>query len=544
MRPERIGELSEYMALIPVYARVEDVDLVVVRWQDEDGISVLYGRCMHRGSLLADGSVEGHNLICGTHRWDYRYKTGVSEYHHDERLMKFTAWIEDNAVWVDADEIAAWAVDYPQQWNLDAYQGLYQDPTGTPDEPYVRDIQELAGDSVFQSGPHGPSVAMGVPRSTLPRWEDIQFVTAQLATTPLLDHEPVGTDLVIGPNAEQPLRLDIPVFVSDMSFGSLSQEAKTALARGAEKAGTAVASGEGGVLEEEHVESTRYLYELASGLFGFSWDLVETVQAVHFKAGQAAKTGIGGHLPSTKVTPKIAAARDVPLGAPVISPSRFPDWTTPRDFRQVAEEIRDRSGGIPVGFKMSAQRIEDDLDFALEVGVDYVILDGRGGGTGSAPVIFRDNISVPTIPAVARARSHLDAADSAVTLIATGGLRLPEDFVKAMALGADGVAVANSAMQAIGCIGMRACNTDNCPVGITTQRENLRARLPIEEASERLLRFFAATTELMKSLARACGHRHLNEFNPSDLTTFKREMADLAGVPYGGVGEQNPGSDH
>jgi glutamate synthase domain-containing protein 2/nitrite reductase/ring-hydroxylating ferredoxin subunit len=532
------------MALIPVYARVEDVDLVVVRWQDEDGISVLYGRCMHRGSLLADGSVEGHNLICGTHRWDYRYKTGVSEYHHDERLMKFTAWIDDNAVWVDADEIAAWAVDHPQQWNLDAYQGLYQDPTGTPDEPYIRDIQELAGESVFQSGPHGPSVAMGVPRSTLPRWEDIQFVTAQLATTPLLDHEPVGTDFVIGPNAEQPLRLDIPVFVSDMSFGSLSQEAKTALARGAEKAGTAIASGEGGVLEEEHVESTRYLYELASGRFGFSWDLVETVQAVHFKAGQAAKTGIGGHLPSTKVTPKIAEARDVPLGQPVISPSRFPDWTTPSDFRQVTEEIRDRSGGIPVGFKMSAQRIEDDLDFALEVGVDYVILDGRGGGTGSAPVIFRDNISVPTIPAVARARRHLDAADSAVTLIATGGLRLPEDFVKAMALGADGVAVANSAMQAIGCIGMRACNTDNCPVGITTHRENLRARLPVEEASERLSRFFTATTELMKSLARACGHQHLNEFNPSDLTTFKREMADLAGVPYGGVGEQNAGSGH
>jgi glutamate synthase domain-containing protein 2 len=185
---------------------------------------------------------------------------------------------------------------------------------------------------------------------------------------------------------------------------------------------------------------------------------------------------------------------------------------------------------------MSAQHIEEDLDFALEVGIDYVILDGRGGGTGSAPMIFRDNISVPTIPAVARARRHLDEANADVTLIATGGLRLPADFVKAMALGADGVAVANSAMQAIGCLGMRACNTNNCPVGIATQREDLRARLPVEEASERLARFFASTVQLMKTLARACGHSHLGEFSRDDLTTFKREMADLAGVPFGGVG--------
>jgi glutamate synthase domain-containing protein 2 len=151
-------------------------------------------------------------------------------------------------------------------------------------------------------------------------------------------------------------------------------------------------------------------------------------------------------------------------------------------------------------------------------------------------VIFRDNISVPTIPAVARARRHLDRAEAEVTLIATGGLRLPEDFAKAMALGADGVAVANSAMQAIGCLGMRACNTNNCPVGIATQREDLRARLPVEEASERLTRFFAATVDLMKSLARACGHANLGDFALDDLTTFKRDMADLAGVPYGGVG--------
>ena len=187
---------------------------------------------------------------------------------------------------------------------------------------------------------------------------------------------------------------------------------------------------------------------------------------------------------------------------------------------------------------MSAQHIEKDIDAALEVGVDYIILDGRGGGTGAAPLIFRDNISVPTIPALARARRHLDASDASdVTLIITGGLRRPADFAKAMALGANGVAVSNAALQAIGCLGMRACHTNNCPVGIATQRPHLRARLPVDIAAERLARFFSATVELMTVVARAAGHRHLGDFSVDDLTTFSADMTKLTGVAYGGVSE-------
>jgi glutamate synthase domain-containing protein 2 len=199
--------------------------------------------------------------------------------------------------------------------------------------------------------------------------------------------------------------------------------------------------------------------------------------------------------------------------------------------------VRETTGGVPVGFKLSAQRIEKDIDAALEIGVDYIILDGRGGGTGDAPLIFRDNISVPTIPALARARRHLDACDAdQVTLIITGGLRVPADFAKALALGADGIAVANSALQAIGCLGMRACHTNNCPVGIATQKPDLRARLLIDQAAERLARFFSSSVTLMQVLARACGHNHLNQFEPDDLTTFKRDMSELTGVRYGGIG--------
>jgi glutamate synthase domain-containing protein 2 len=378
---------------------------------------------------------------------------------------------------------------------------------------------------------------MGVPRTELPGWDDLQFVTAQLARAPQLDDVPVGTELVIGPKAAKPLELDIPLFVSDMSFGALSEEAKVALSKGAELAGTGICSGEGGMLPEEQAANSRYFYELASARFGFSWERLAAVQAFHFRGGQGAKTGTGGHLPGEKVKGKIAEVRGLQEGQPAISPSRFPDWDDADGPRQFAKEVRERTGGIPIGYKLSAQHVEDDIDAALHVGVDYIILDGRGGGTGAAPLLFRDNISVPTLPALARARKHLDERDKSgeVTLIITGGLRTPADFAKAMALGADGIAVSNAALQAIGCLGMRACHTNNCPVGIATQKEHLRDRLPEDEAAERLARFFAASVELMQVLARACGHTHLNQFRQTDLTTWKRDMAYLTGVRYGGV---------
>jgi glutamate synthase domain-containing protein 2 len=534
MKKIAIVKWDELEDRTPAYVLVAEVDLVIVRF--DDTVSVLYGRCAHRGALMADGHVEGDNLICGVHGWDYRLDTGVSEYNNSETLPRFNAWIEDGEVLVDEDEIAAWAKRHPQPYQRDAYQGLFQDPTGTADEPHVKFIRKLANEGLSKVGHHGPAAAMGVPRNSLPTWDDLQFVVGQLHKLPLLDDEAVGTDLVIGPNAKKPLRLDIPLFVSDMSFGALSEEAKVALSKGAELAGTGICSGEGGMLPEEQAANSRYFYELASARFGFSWDKVQKTQAFHFKGGQGAKTGTGGHLPGNKVQGKIAEVRELPEGKSAISPARFPEWTELDQFRDFAGEVREKTGGIPVGFKLSAQHIEKDIDAALEIGVDYIILDGRGGGTGAAPLIFRDNISVPTIPALARARRHLDACNASdVTLIATGGLRTPADFAKALALGADGVAVSNAAIQAIGCLGMRACHTNNCPVGIATQKPHLRARLPVDIAAERLARFFEAAVELMTVLARAAGHRHLNEFSSDDLTTFKSDMAQLTGVAYGGV---------
>ena len=534
MNPKQVFSLENLEDRVPRHALVCGVDLVVTRF--DENVSVLYGRCAHRGALMSDGHVDGDNLICGLHGWDYRLDTGVSEYNNSETLHRFNAWIEDGQVFVDEDEIAEWVKAHPQPYKRDAYQGAYQDPTGTADEPHVKFIRKLANEGLSKTGHHGPSAAMGVPRGSLPTWDDLQFVVGQLHRLPLLDEEDVGTDLVIGPNADKPLRLDIPLFVSDMSFGALSEEAKIALSKGAELAGTGICSGEGGMLPEEQAANSRYFYELASARFGFAWDKVSKSQAFHFKGGQGAKTGTGGHLPGNKVQGKIAEVRELSEGEPAISPARFPDWDSLSQFRDFAAEVRERTGGIPVGFKLSAQHIEKDIDAALEVGVDYIILDGRGGGTGAAPLIFRDNISVPTIPALARARRHLDdSAADGVTLIITGGLRTPADFAKALALGADGIAVANAAIQAIGCLGMRACHTNNCPVGIATQKPELRSRLPVDTAAERLARYFEAAVELMTVVARAAGHRHVSAFSAADLTSFKTDMCQLTGVAYGGV---------
>ena len=497
----------------------------------------MYGRCLHRGALLVDGHVDGHNLICGVHNWDYRLDTGVSEYNNSEVLQKFSSQTKGENVFVDEDEVKAWAKENPQPFDRDAYQGLYADTHPAPEEPFVGLIQSYARDGLSKTGHHGVVDAMGVPRDQVPTWDDIQFVTAQLYRVPLLDDDPVETGVTIGPGAKKPLKLDIPLFVSDMSFGALSREAKIALAKGAEMAGTGICAGEGGSLDEERHANSRYFYELASARFGFSWDKVNESAAFHFKGGQGAKTGTGGHLPGRKVQDEIAKVRGLNPGEDAISPSRFPEWTKVSQFRDFADEVRERTGGIPIGFKLSAQHIEKDIDAALELGVDYIILDGRGGGTGAAPLIFRDNISVPTIPALARARRHLDKSGANnVSLIATGGLRKPADFAKALALGADAVALSNAPMQAIGCLGMRACHTDNCPVGVATQKENLRARLKIETSAKQLANFFEASTELMKILARACGHNRLSDFTIDDLTTFKSEMASLTGVAYGGTG--------
>ena len=411
------------------------------------------------------------------------------------------------------------------------------EPKNTDTEPHVEFIHALATGGLEQVGGLGPTVAMGVPRDRLPSWDEIQILTAQFARRPLASDAEVDCALVIGPEARRPLRLEMPLLVTDMSFGSLSREAKIALAMGAEQAGTAICSGEGGMLPEEQAENSRYLFELGPARYGYSEDILHKIQAFHFKGGQSAKTGVGGVLPGAKVPEEIAKVRGIEAGQDAVSPPVIPDLETPAEFRRFADGVREKTGGIPVGFKLSANHVEQDLAFALEAGADYVILDGRGGGTGASPALLRDHISVPTIPALARARHYLDlrGASGRVTLIVTGGLRTPADCIKALALGADGIALGNSAIQAVGCVGARICHTNRCPSGVATQDPELRRRMDPQEGGERLGRFLGASMELMKVLSRAAGRARLADLGREDLITFNRELLHLANIPYAGV---------
>ena len=533
-KPILIAQFSELENKKPTHLLINGLDLVLVNFDGD--ISVLYGRCLHRGALMSDGHIEGNNIICGVHGWDYRVDTGVSEYNNKEVLHKFTTNIEGDNIFIDEAEVDEFLINSPQPFNRNVYLGAYADTHPEGAEPYTNYIQELSKNGLKNIGHHGFSASMGVDRNTLPKWSDIQFLPAQLANRPLLDEEEVATQVIIGPKAKKPLSLDIPMFVSDMSFGALSREAKIALSKGAEMAGTGICSGEGGMLPQEQENNKKYFYELASAQFGFSWDKLEHVQAFHFKGGQGAKTGTGGHLPGNKVSKEIAEVRGLNEGETAISPATFPDFNGVQDFKTFANEVRKRTDGIPIGFKIAASHIEKDIQFALDVGVDYIILDGRGGGTGSAPTILRDNINVPTIAALARARKYLDKVGASdVTLIITGGLRIAEDFAKALMLGADAIAVSNSALQAIGCLGMRACGTNNCPVGIATQKESLRSRLIIDASAKQLHNYFDATNNLIKVISRACGYSNISQFNHDDLSTVSLDMHRLAGINYAGV---------
>lgn len=410
----------------------------------------------------------------------------------------------------------------------------------TQEEPTLTYIHQLAKEGLGNAQ-HGPMVAMGVPKYKLPDWDNLQIMVAQFAKKPLMENVAVDSSLTIGPESKKPLQLQMPLMVSDMSFGALSEEAKIALARGAEMAGTGICSGEGGMLPEEQAENSRYFYQLASARFGYHESLLTKVQAFHFKGGQAAKTGTGGHLPASKNVGKIAEVRQIPAGQAAISPPTFADLNTPADFKFFADRVREITAGIPIGFKLSANHIEQDIEFAIRASADYLILDGRGGGTGAAPALFRDHISVPTIPALARARRYLDQQgySKRVTLIVTGGLRVPSDFIKALALGADGIALSTSAMQAIGCIAARICHSNQCPSGIATQDPKLRQAINIEQAATRLFNFLSASCELMKVMARACGYQRLSDFDIADLSTFDPVMAQLAGVKFSGFSTEH-----
>jgi glutamate synthase domain-containing protein 2 len=364
-------------------------------------------------------------------------------------------------------------------------------------------------------------------------WDDILIKGAQLARPPLDRGETVDTKTVIGPRAAKPLIIGTPVLVSHMSFGALSREAQAALAQGSAAVGTAMSSGEGGILEEALRAAHKFIFEYVPNRYSLNPENLKRVDAVEIKFGQSAKPGLGGHLPGTKVTAEIAALRGFPEGADIVSPARFPDIRTREDLRLKVDELRTLSEGRPIGIKFAAGDVEADLEFALAAGPDFITIDGRAGSTGAAIKHIKDATSVPTIYALDRARRYLEARGvKDVTLIVTGGLRVSPDFAKALALGADAVAIGTAALMAIGCQQYRICDSGRCPVGIATQDPGLRARLDVEEAARGLANFLRVSTEELRDFARLTGHAGIHELSVRDLVTTNSEISSHTSIPH------------
>lgn len=364
-------------------------------------------------------------------------------------------------------------------------------------------------------------------------WDDILIQGAQLAKIPLNKDENVQTTTIIGPRAAQPLVIETPIYISHMSFGALSKEAKTALARGSKAMRTAIGSGEGGILAESRANAYKYIFEYVPNRYSVNDENLRNADAIEIKFGQSAKPGMGGHLPGAKVTSEIAAIRGFTEGSDIISPAHYEDIQTREQLKEKVRWLREISDGRPIGIKFAAGHIEADLEVALYAEPDFITLDGRSGGTGASPKYVKGSVGIPTPFAIYRARKYLNEQKAFhVTLVATGGLRVSSDFAKALALGADAVAISTSAMMAIGCQQYRICNTGKCPMGITTQDPELRALLDVDKAADMLFNFLKVSTAELQDFARLTGNDQIQGLSIQDLCTTNSEISNHTQIKH------------
>jgi len=390
---------------------------------------------------------------------------------------------------------------------------------------YMNEIHEMAVTGKSLSGSMGTKMPM-------PSWDDILLLGAQLNPAPLDDNAPVSTRTVIGKHAKKPMVLESPVYISHMSFGALSKETKVALARGSAMAKTAMCSGEGGILPEEMAASYKYIFEYIPNKYSVTPENLQNADAIEIKIGQGTKPGMGGHLPGEKVTPEIAALRGRKPGEDIQSPSKFAEINSKDDLKNLVDMLRMASLGRPIGIKLAAGRIEKDLEWCVYSGADFVTIDGRGGATGSSPLLLREATSAPTIYALYRARKYLDSVNSDMELVITGGLRVSADFAKAIAMGADAVAIASAALIAAACQQYRICGSGMCPVGVATQDKELRSRFKEDAAAQRVANFLEVSRKELEMFGRITGHDDIHALSTEDLITINREISEHTNIPH------------
>ena len=394
-----------------------------------------------------------------------------------------------------------------------------------------KDIRQM--DAIHQMAITGESIVAAMYTDfPMPNWDDILLLGCQLNPQPLESDVEVNTQTIIGKNAKKPLIIESPIYITHMSFGALSRETKIALAKGSAAIKTAQCSGEGGILVEEMDNAYRYIFEYVPNKYSATEDNLKNADAIEIKIGQSTKPGLGGQLQGEKVTSEIAEVRGKPIGEDIHSPATIPGISTKEDLKELVDDLRQCSKGRPIGLKFAAGHIEDDLEYVLYAEPDFITIDGRGGSTGASPQLVRDSTSVPTIYALSRARKFLDNHNSEIDLTITGGLRVSSDFAKALAMGANAIAIGTGAMIAAACQQYRICDTGDCPVGVATQDDELRKRLKIETAAKRVENYLRVSTEELKTFARITGHGDVHDLNIGDLCTLNSEISDYTDIRH------------
>ena len=388
-------------------------------------------------------------------------------------------------------------------------------------------------------------------------FDDLTFLSTGLTRFPLEGYkERCNTRTVIGARyAENPLVLETPIYISGMSYGALSANAKTALGKGAAMVGSASCTGDGGQLPSEREAADKLIYQVLPSRYGFNPHHLAQAQAIEIVVGQGAKPGTGGLLMGVKVLDDIADMRDLPQGIDQRSPARHPDWLGPDDLAVKIEQLREATDWrVPVHVKLGACRVDDDVKLAAKAGADAIVIDSMVAGTGASAEVLIEHSGIPTVPAIVMAREALRELGlyGKVSLIASGGIRHGADAAKALALGADAVAIGTAGLIALNCnkeipesdfeseVGVPAgfchhCHTGKCPVGITTQNPELTKRLDPDEGAERVANFLNSMTMEMALLTRSLGKSDVHSLEPEDLAALTIEASAMARVPLVGT---------
>ncbi|WP_368373056.1 FMN-binding glutamate synthase family protein [Rubellimicrobium arenae] len=396
----------------------------------------------------------------------------------------------------------------------------------------------------------------GGSKRKLPHFDDLLFLGASISRYPLEGYrEKCSTDVWLGTrHAKKPIHLDIPVTIAGMSFGALSGPAKEALGRGATEAGTSTTTGDGGMTEEERGHSKTLVYQYLPSRYGMNPDDLRRADAIEIVVGQGAKPGGGGMLLGQKISDRVAEMRNLPKGIDQRSACRHPDWTGPDDLEIKILELREITDWEkPIYVKVGGARPYYDTALAVKAGADVVVVDGMQGGTAATQDVFIEHVGMPTLACIPQAVKALQdlGMHREVQLIVSGGIRSGADVAKALALGADAVAIGSAALVALGDndpsleeeyrkLGTTAGAYDDWhegrdPAGITTQDPELYGRFDPILGGRRLRNYLKVMTLEAQTIARACGKSHLHNLEPEDLCALTIEAAAMAGVPLAGT---------